>query len=83
MITTYSHVTLLFLLTVNNDTFRYFFDAGVNYTLGKESHTAPVYKITSFVEIQDVPIFYKPIVETKVLNDYFNIFVYNFTLEVF
>ena len=35
-------------------------------------------KIPPFQEIQDVPIFYRPIRKTKVVNNYFNLFVYNF-----
>ena len=31
-----------------------------------------------FLEIQDVPTFYRPIRKTKVLNDSFNWFIYNF-----
>ena len=35
-------------------------------------------KIPPFLEIQDVPTFYRPIGKTKVLNDFFNLFIYNF-----
>ena len=34
--------------------------------------------IPLFLEIQDVPNFYKPIRKTKVLEDSFNQFIYNF-----
>ena len=45
--------------------------------VGKGSHT-PFSKIPPFLEIQDVPTFYRPIGKTKVLNDYFDWFVYKF-----
>ena len=35
-------------------------------------------KFPPFLEIQDVPTFHRPIGKTKVLNDSFNRFVYNF-----
>ena len=38
----------------------------------------PFSKIPLFLEIQDVPTFYRPIGKTKVLNDSFNQFVYKF-----
>ena len=38
----------------------------------------PFSKIPSFLEIQDVPTFYRPIRKTKVLNDSFNWFLYVF-----
>ena len=48
------------------------------YIVGKGVHTAPFSKIPPFLEIQDVPSFYRPIGKTKVLKDFFNQFVYNF-----
>ena len=53
-------------------------------TVGKDDHTLPFLgqlpfsKILPFLEIQDVPTFYRPIRKTKVLNDSFNRFVYKF-----
>ena len=44
------------------------------------SHTPPpppFSKILPFLEIQDVPTFYRPTRKTKVLNDSFNRFVNN------
>ena len=41
----------------------------------------PQSKFPPFLEIQDVPTFYRPIKETKVLNESFNRFVYNFYLQ--
>ena len=38
----------------------------------------PLSKIPPFLEIQDVPNFYRPIGKTKVLNDPFNQLVYKF-----
>ena len=35
-------------------------------------------KIPPFLEIQDVPTFYRPIGKTKILNDSFKWFAYNF-----
>ena len=55
--------------------------------VGKGGHTLPFLgqppfsKISPFPEIQDVPIFYRPIRKTKVLNDTFNRFVYKFYLQ--
>ena len=47
--------------------------------VGKGVHTSPpLSKISPFLEIQDVPTFYRPIRKTKVLNDSFNQFVYKF-----
>ena len=37
--------------------------------VGKWGHTPPFSKISSFLEIQDVPTFCRPIGKTKVLND--------------
>ena len=55
---------------------KHFFDTIV---VGKEVHTPPPFsKIPPFLEIQDVPTFYRPIRKTKVLNDFFNPFVYKF-----
>ena len=45
---------------------------------GKGGHTPSPSKIPPFLEIQDVPTFYRPIRKTKVLNDSFNRFVYKF-----
>ena len=52
----------------------------MTYIVGKGSHTPPppFSKIPPFLEIQDVPTFYRPIGKTKVLNDSFNRFVYKF-----
>ena len=53
--------------------------------VGKRGHTLlfvgqpPFSKIPPFLEIQDVPTFYRPIRKTKVLNDPFNRFVYKFS----
>ena len=38
----------------------------------------PFSKISPFLEIQDIPTYYRPIRKTKVLNDAFNQFIYNF-----
>ena len=38
----------------------------------------PLSKIPLFLKIRDVPTFYGPIRKTKILNDSFNRFVYNF-----
>ena len=47
--------------------------------VGKGGHTLPPFlRFPPFLEIQDVPIFYRPIGEKKVLNDSFNQFVYKF-----
>ena len=55
--------------------------------VGKGVHTPPFLdqppppsfsKIPPFLEIQDVPTFYRPIRKTKVLKDSFSRFVYDF-----
>ena len=38
----------------------------------------PFFKIPLFLEIEDVPTFHRPNGKTKVLNDSFNQFLYNF-----
>ena len=51
---------------------------------GKGVHTprfldqTPFSKIPPFLEIQDVPTFFRPTDKTKVLKDSFNQFIYNF-----
>ena len=40
--------------------------------------TPPFSKIPLFLEIQDVPTFYRPIRKTKVLNESFNQLLYKF-----
>ena len=46
---------------------KHFFDTII---VGKRVHTPPPFsKIPPFLEIQDVPTFYRPIRKTKVLND--------------
>ena len=53
-------------------------------TVGKDDHTLPFLgqlpfsKILGFLEIQDVPTFYRPIRKIKVLNGSFNQFAYKF-----
>ena len=53
--------------------------------VGKGAHnpafsrsTPPLFKDSPFLEIQDVPTFYRPIGKTKVLKDSFNQLAYNF-----
>ena len=53
--------------------------------VGKGGHTPPLFwfnppfsKIPPFLEIQDVPTFYRPIEKTKVLNESFNQLLYKF-----
>ena len=63
------------------------FHSSCLYTIvGKGDHTPhflaqpppPFAKIPLFLEIQDVPTFYRPIGKTKVLNESFNQLLYNF-----
>ena len=52
---------------------------GCNGVIGKGGVITPPFStISPFLEIQDVPNFYRPIKKTKVLNDSFRQFVYNF-----
>ena len=53
--------------------FNNIFELGI---VGKGGHTPPLFwanpsfsKISTFLEIQDVPTFYRPIGKTKVLNE--------------
>ena len=56
------------------------------YIVGKGGHSPPflgqpappISKIPSFLEIQDVPIFYRPTEKTKVLNESFKRLLYKF-----
>ena len=55
------------------------------YIVGKGGHThlpfsrlIPLSKIPPFLEIQDIPNFYRPIGKIKVLNESFNQLLYKF-----
>ena len=49
-----------------------------SFIVGKGESYSPFSKITPFLEVQDVPTFYRPIRKTKVLNQSFNQFLYKF-----
>ena len=52
---------------------------GIYVIVGRRVHAPPPFsKIPPFLEIQDVPTFYKLIKKIKVLKNSFNKFVYNF-----
>ena len=51
---------------------------GPQFIVGKGGHITPFSKFPPFLEIQDVPTFYRAIGKTKVLNEALNRFVYKF-----
>ena len=45
--------------------------------VGHGGHTHPFLRFPSFLEIQDVPTFHRSIGKAKVLDNFYNQFVYN------
>ena len=64
-------------MQIKSDLFTIGITSAIKSIVGKGGHT-PFSTIPPFLEIQDIPTFYRPIKKTKVLNESFNQLLYKF-----